>query len=150
MLSATAEHAVRALMQLALLGRECAVTGRQLSSQAGIPPNYLSKILALLNHAGLITATRGSRGGYQLLKRPEQISLTEVVNLFDSPRWRRRCFLDCGHDCEESANCAAHLAWRDCREVFERFLDSTTIASLAGPANLPPLSLPLAKRRRTS
>jgi len=150
MLSATAEHAVRALMQLAVLGRKGAVTGKLLSGRAGIPANYLSKILALLNHAGMISATRGSNGGYRLVKGAEQISLTDVVELFDSPRWRRRCFLDCEHDCEESASCAAHLAWCECREVFERFLDTTTIAALAGSAHVPPARPPEVKRRRAS
>ncbi len=150
MLSATAEHAVRALMQLAVLGRDGAVTGKLLSGRAGIPPNYLSKILALLSHAGMISATRGSNGGYQLLKRPEQISLAEVVELFDNSRWRRRCFLDCGQDCEEAASCAAHVAWQECRQVFERFLDQTTIAALAGPAHRPLVNRPELKRRRAS
>ncbi len=149
MLSATAEHAIRALMQLAVLGRNGAVTGNLLATSAGIPANYLSKILSLLNHAGIISATRGSNGGYQLVRRPEQISLTQVVELFDNPRWRRRCFLDCGHDCEESASCAAHIGWRECRDVFERFLDETTIATLASTTRTQPNKTPELKRRRT-
>jgi Rrf2 family protein len=136
-------------MQLAVLGRNGAITGSLLASRAGIPPNYLSKILALLNHAGIINATRGSNGGYQLVRRPEDISLTQVVDLFDSPRWRRRCFLDCGQDCEESSGCAAHAGWRECRDHFERFLDKTTIATLAGAARMPPIKRPEEKRRRT-
>jgi Rrf2 family protein len=132
MLSTTAEHAVRALIQLAGRGWEASMTGKELSSQAGIPANYLSKILASLGHAGLIRATRGNRGGYQLLRRAEEIRLTEVVEIFDNPRWRRRCFLDCGHACDDAATCAAHEGWLECRSVFERFLDRTTIAGLAG------------------
>jgi Rrf2 family protein len=150
MLSATAEHAVRALIQLAVLGGSGSVTGKQLSCTAGIPQNYLSKILCLLGHAGMIHATRGSHGGYQLVWDASQIRLTDVVNLFDHARWRKGCFLDCGRDCKESEQCAAHSGWQECREVFERFLDRTTIAALAAPVPVPPLVTPQWKGRRAS
>ena len=150
MLSTTAEHAVRALIQLAVLGRNGSVTGRLLSCSAGIPPNYLSKILCLLGHAGMIHATRGSHGGYQLVRDAAQIRLSEVVNLFDHPRWRKGCFLDCGRECKEAEQCAAHAGWQECRDVFERFLDRTTIAALAVPAPDPPLVRPEWMGRRAS
>ena len=108
------------------------MTGRQLSACAGIPQNYLSKILLLLGHAGMIHAIRGNHGGYQLARAPEAIRLADVADLFDNPKWRRRCFLDCGHDCSDAAACAVHDAWMECRAGYERFLDGTTIAALAG------------------
>lgn len=150
MLSATAAHAVRALIQLAVLGPKGSVTGRQLSCTAGIPPNYLSKILCLLGHAGIIHAARGSHGGYQLVRGAEQIRLADVVGLFDDQRWRTACFLDCGRECRQVDQCAAHPGWPECREVFEKFLDRTTIASLASPAQPPSLVGPVGGRRRLS
>jgi Rrf2 family protein len=148
MLSATAEHAVRALIQLATLGRHGCVTGRQLSCSARIPANYLSKILCLLGHAGMIHATRGNRGGYQLVQDAAQIRLADVVSLFDHPRWRKGCFLDCGRECQHAEQCAAHAGWQECRDVFERFLDRTTIAALASPPQ--PLVMPENTERRIS
>lgn len=148
MLSATAEHAVRALIQLAVLAGKGSVTGKQLSCTAHIPPNYLSKILCLLGHAGLIQATRGSHGGYQLLRAAGQIRLADVVYLFDHPHWRTGCFLNCGRECADAGQCAAHPGWQECRDVFERFLDRTTIASLAAPAQ--ELVMPESTERRAS
>ena len=108
------------------------MTGRQLSACAGIPQNYLSKILLLLAHAGLIQATRGNHGGYELVREPGEIRLADVVDLFDNSRWRRRCFLDSGHACDDVTACAAHTAWLECRAAYERFLETTTISELAG------------------
>ena len=150
MFSATTEHAGRALMRLASLGRAGIVTGKQLSSSAGIPPNYLSKILWSLGHAGIRQATRGSGGGYRLRRDAGQIRLSEVVDLFEHQRWRKGCFLNGGQQCKVTPPCTAHTAWVECREVLDRFLDRTTIAALAlssqGPSNEPPK----VKRRRTS
>jgi Rrf2 family protein len=150
MLSATAEHAVRALIQLALLSRDESVTGKQLSSNAGIPPNYLSKILWSLGHAGILQATRGSGGGYRLRRDAGEIRLSEVVNLFEHSRWREGCFLNSGQPCKEAHPCKAHTAWVECREVLDRFLDRTTIAALAVSVQGPPSKPPKVKRRRTA
>lgn len=135
---------------MAVLGRNGSVTGRQLSRSAGIPPNYLSKILCLLGHAGMIHATRGSHGGYQLVQDAGQIRLSDVVNLFDHARWRKGCVLDCGRECKEADQCAAHAGWQECRNVFEQFLDGTTIAALVVPAPVPPLVRPKIKGRQSS
>jgi Rrf2 family protein len=150
MISATTEHAVRALIQLALLGRGGIVTGKQLSKTAGIPRNYLATILWSLGRAGIIQATRGTGGGYRLRRDAGQIRLTEVVDLFEHQRWRKGCFLNGGQQCKEAHPCTAHTAWVECREVLDRFLDRTTIAALAVSAQGPPSKPPKVKRRRTS
>lgn len=135
MLSTTAEHALRALAELATLQPGEAIQGRQLARKADIPANYLSKILWTLAHAGLIDATRGSGGGYRLRRDPARIRLAEVVNLFDRPKWRERCFLGCPRECSDTDACSAHRSWLEVREAFRRFLESTTIAQIATPCS---------------
>jgi len=152
MLSITAEHALRALAELARLQRGEAIQGRQLASKADIPANYLSKILWTLAHAGLIDATRGSGGGYRLRRDPARIRLAEVVNLFDRPKWKERCFLGCPRECSDTDACPAHRSWLEVREAFRRFLESTTIAEIstpcpAAPATAAPARRPGAARR---
>src|SRR5690349_4716071 len=64
MLSTTSEYALRALTRLAAAPDGESMLGRDLAEQAGIPANYLSKIMWTLGNAGLIDATRGNHGGY--------------------------------------------------------------------------------------
>lgn len=146
MLSTTAEHALRALAELATLQRGEAIQGRQLARKADIPASYLSKILWTLAHAGLIDATRGSGGGYRLRRDPAKIRLAEVVNLFDRPKWRERCFLGCPRECSETDACAAHRTWIEVRDAFRRFLESTTIAQIAMPCAAAPAATSAARR----
>lgn len=103
MLSTTSDHALRALTHLARLPEAASILGRDLASQAGIPANYLSKILWTLGNAGIIDATRGSGGGYRLKRCASEIRLFEIVELFDRDRARITCFLGGGKEAPGSA-----------------------------------------------
>jgi Rrf2 family protein len=108
-----------------------AMLGRDLAAEARIPPNYLAKILVALRHAGMVTAARGSGGGYGLSKRPQKIRLIDVVELFEGPRSRPHCLLGEDHDCSDETPCAAHATYRKVRQAHLRFLEGTTIAAIA-------------------
>jgi Rrf2 family protein len=132
MLSITAEHAVRALSEMAAKRNGESVLGKELAVTAGIPPNYLAKILWTLGNAGLIDATRGSGGGYRLRRAPSEIRLREIVDLFDRQAWRTSCFLSSERLCDPDCPCAVHQDWDRVRSAYLGFLDSTTIAQIAG------------------
>lgn len=131
MLSVTARYALRALTHLAAIPEGESLLGKDLAVRAEIPANYLSKILWTLGSARIIDATRGSGGGYRLHRRPEEIHLVEVVDLFDKPRVRQGCFLGQDRECSDSNPCSAHEQWREVGEAYARFLESTTLATIA-------------------
>lgn len=84
-LSKKAEYALRALVAM---GREHEGTNfsiHDLSSNEGIPAKFLEQILLALKNGGLLRSKRGVGGGYQLVTRPERITLGEVITLFDGP-----------------------------------------------------------------
>jgi Rrf2 family protein len=130
-ISVTATYALRALTELAILPGGGMLLGKELSKRAGIPPNYLSKILWSLGGSGLIEATRGIRGGYRLSRPPEEIPLLEVVALFDKTRSREGCFLFGDQPCSDREPCSAHEAWREVGAAYARFLESTTLADIS-------------------
>lgn len=131
MLSTTSEYALRALSYLASLPDTTAVLGRDLAEQCDIPANYLSKILLSLRNAGMISAVRGSGGGYSLGRAAEKIYLIEVAELFDGPRAKPECFLGHHKKCSDANPCSAHQAWRDVRNAYIRLLETTTLASIS-------------------
>ncbi len=84
-LSKKAEYALRALVAM---GREREGTNfsiQDLASKERIPLKFLEQILLALKNGGLLRSKRGVGGGYQLVTRPERITLGEVVTLFDGP-----------------------------------------------------------------
>lgn len=131
MLSVTAQHAVRALSVLAGLPDGVLLLGRELAGRAGIPANYLSKILCVLGSAGLIDATRGSGGGYRLQKPAGEIRLIDIIDLFEHNRATTHCFLDGSRLCSQAERCTAHRAWHELDCAMNEFLRTTTLADMA-------------------
>lgn len=131
MIAVTAQHAVRALLELSTIPEGEALGGRDLARRASIPRNYLAKILRTLGTAGLVDAARGVGGGYRLGRAPTSIRLAEIVELFDPARSAADCLLDNTHPCSDATACAAHRDWRRVRDSYVRFLETTTLAKLA-------------------
>jgi Rrf2 family protein len=78
--SAKTRYAALAMIELALRhdARE-PVQVRCIAGDHGIPAQFLVQILSQLKAAGLVVSTRGSAGGYQLARPPEEVTLGEVV-----------------------------------------------------------------------
>lgn len=130
MLSVTAQHAVRALANMANLPPGESILGRDLSESAGIPANFLAKIMLTLRNAGIVDATRGLGGGYRLSKQPEEITLMEVAELFDGIHARPGCFLGQKHACSDQDACAAHAGWKVVCDAYLNYMTTTTIADI--------------------
>ncbi|MCI0459879.1 MAG: Rrf2 family transcriptional regulator [Gemmataceae bacterium] len=82
-LSAKAQYACVALLELATSPEEQPVQVKSLADAHGISSYYLVQILLSLKMRGLVRSTRGAAGGYQLARRPESISLADIVQALD-------------------------------------------------------------------
>ncbi len=131
MLSATSEYALRALTRLAQLPRGDAMLGRDLAKATGGPSQYLAKIMLSLRNAGLVLATRGTGGGYMLLRPADAIHLIDVVSLFEGPSGWPHCLLRADKKCTSSSPCAAHAHWGRVRDGYLEFLEQTTLNDIS-------------------
>lgn len=129
-LSTTTQHAIRALAQLTRGPQAEYVLGRHLAERAEIPSNFLAKIMLTLRNAGLVEATRGQGGGYRLLVAPEQISLMQIVELFEGVHAKPGCLLGERQECGEEQVCVADERWNVVVGVYLSFLRGTTIADV--------------------
>jgi Rrf2 family protein len=84
-ISAKADYALRAALELAAAPDEEPVKGEQLSEAQDIPLQFLEHILLELKHARLVRARRGARGGYWLARAPETITLADVIRAVEGP-----------------------------------------------------------------
>lgn len=133
MFKTTSEYALRALVRLARLPEGQSFLGRDLAREAGIPANYLSKILLSLRNVGIIAATRGSGGGYRLARPADQILLVEVTELFEGPSRKGACLLSHDHVCSDENPCSGHAAWKQVQDARARFLEETSLAAISHP-----------------
>jgi Rrf2 family protein len=83
-LSARADYAVRALVELAAAGGQ-PIRREQLASAQRIPVNFLTHILLQLRTAGLVRTARGVDGGYLLTRPPDRITLADVIRAVEGP-----------------------------------------------------------------
>src|SRR5258707_15423661 len=84
-LSRTVAYAIQATLQLAQSTSDEPVPCSQLAAEGNMPERFLLQILRHLVTHGILHSTRGVEGGYTLERRPEEISLLEVIEAIDGP-----------------------------------------------------------------
>jgi Rrf2 family nitric oxide-sensitive transcriptional repressor len=137
MISQTAEYALRAIVHLAIEPTE-PQTAQQIAAATKVPLPYLSKVLQALGRARLIHSQRGLHGGFTLLKRPEELSVYEIVQAVDPLRRIRACPL--GLEAHGTNLCPLHRRLDDALALVEQSFRESTIADLL---NEPTTSKPL-------
>jgi Rrf2 family protein len=83
--SAKADYAVRAMIELVDGAEDKPVKGELVSSSQDIPLRFLENILSELRHAGLVQSRRGTDGGYWLAKPADSITIADIVRAADGP-----------------------------------------------------------------
>lgn len=130
--SAKAEYACLAVMALARQGPNAPpLRIREISESHGIPERYLVQILLNLKGAGLVVSTRGASGGYQLARRPETISVQEVLVAVDGPDDSSR---KAAPTVDRRAAQILDRLWDRVREAERSVLERTSVAALASQA----------------
>ncbi len=85
-LSAKAQYACIAMLELAGSHPEAQlVQVKTIADAHGISSRFLVQILLQLKQHGLVRSTRGAAGGYELTRRPESISLADIIHAIDEP-----------------------------------------------------------------
>jgi Rrf2 family protein len=71
--------AVAAVIDVALNSINRPVSAKALAVRHGLPPRHLEPVLQALVHDGILKGVRGPRGGYQLGRKPREISANEIL-----------------------------------------------------------------------
>ncbi len=82
-LTSRSEYALLALIYLARNETDDYQSVDSIAQAQGIPPKFLEQILLALKRAHFLRSTKGQHGGYQMAKSPKEISLAEIIRLFD-------------------------------------------------------------------
>jgi Rrf2 family protein len=129
-MSAKAEYAVRAMVELATLDDGVRVTTDDLANAQGIPPQFLVDILSTLRNDRLVRSHRGRDGGYELARPGTDISIADVLRCIDGPLASVR---DIGlGDLPYSGPTAALTdVWRALRASMRSVLEETSLADVA-------------------
>ncbi len=128
MLSRTGTYALQATLYLAEHRDRNAVSTSEIASRLDAPADYLGKVLRTLGKAGVLTSTRGVRGGYRLVPAPSEVTVADVVTPFDGYEPPKACLL--GGRCNLDDPCSAHARRLEWIEAQRAILRQTTVADL--------------------
>jgi Rrf2 family cysteine metabolism transcriptional repressor len=84
-LTSRSEYALLALVYLARQDSVELTSVELIAKAQGIPPKFLEHILLSLKRSGYLKSSKGQHGGYALAKSPSQITVAQVVRLFEGP-----------------------------------------------------------------
>jgi Rrf2 family protein len=84
-ISAKADYAVRAVIELASATSASPLKGEAVATAQSIPLKFLENILSDLRHNGIIASRRGAEGGYWLALPPEEVTVADIIRAVEGP-----------------------------------------------------------------
>ena len=133
-LTSTTDYAIRIVCYLA--AQRQMISTSELSQELSVPSSYIPKITKKLKQAGIIKACEGIKGGYQIAKQPENISLRDVISCTESTMAISRC-LEKEGGCSKNyiACCKVHQILLDLQNIYNNRLESVKISDSIRPGN---------------
>ena len=136
MLSNTSKYAVRALIYMGIFaGRNEKIGIKKITSDLNIPSPFLGKILQSLVKNKILSSTKGPKGGFSLRKDPKEITLYEIITVFDGEEFFTNCLVDLDACLDFRAKggkaCTIHDCFCDVRRGIRDFYKQTTLATVA-------------------
>jgi Rrf2 family protein len=129
-ISAKADYAVRATIELATSPDGRPVKAERIATAQNIPLNFLENILGELRHAGIVRSQRGAEGGFRLAKPAEHVTIADVMRAVEGPLATVR-----GGPPEESSypGSASELprVWIAVRKSLRQVVERVTVADVA-------------------
>jgi len=114
------DYAVRIVLYLSQKEGKV-VSRKELAEKADIPLSLLSRIGQMLEIADLVYVQKGRGGGYKLKKKPEELTLLDVIEAIHGKVYLNRCVESPGF-CSRSPACPVHEVWIEVNERFRELL----------------------------
>ena len=105
----------------------------EIAESTGLPGANVSQVLKTLAAAGVVASHRGARGGYELAREPEDITVRELVVAFEGPLAVTACVEGAEDNCSVEPLCLLAGGWEQVNSAIRSALDSVTLADLIRP-----------------
>lgn len=130
MFSRSAEYAIRAMTFLAAQPPGKLSGAREISQAENIPMPFLWKILNNLTRLKMIRSFKGVRGGYELARRAQEITVSDIIQATDNIHVVQNCVLGLA-ECNEANPCPLHPLWKEIKTKLADMLEENTLADMA-------------------
>ena len=136
-LSTKSRYGVRAIFDIAYHSGGLETQVNDISKRQEISPRYIEQIFQKLKRAGIIGSKRGPKGGYFLVKKPEEITVGEIIRVTEGDIDPVLCMdpEDPSQPCGRSKECVTRIIWNEAGNKLKEYFDSVTIKDLCKKAH---------------
>ena len=108
-------------------------SAKDISDSTNISHPTVTKLLKILSKSGMLSSTKGLRGGYELSKSPEDISLLDIINAVEGDIALTECSKS-SENCSIASSCCIASKWQSINRVVRDSLSSMNLAKMSqGP-----------------
>ncbi|MCL0081202.1 Rrf2 family transcriptional regulator [Peptococcaceae bacterium] len=134
-LSTKGRYGLKAMFDLALHYGDIPIPLKVVAERQCVSENYLEQLIAVLRKAGMVNSVRGAQGGYVLAKKPEQITVGDIIRVMEGSIAPLDCVKE-GEavDCIQFEHCVSRNVWLRVRDSITDVLDTTTLADMCREA----------------
>ncbi|MBN2666106.1 MAG: Rrf2 family transcriptional regulator [Bacteroidales bacterium] len=138
LLSNSCKYGIRAVVYLASRHTKNNIGIREISKDLDLPSPFLAKIMQQLAKHKILNSVKGPNGGFSLKKKPESITMLDIVKIIDGDNLFKNCLIHDGacYDVKKSRKaCPVHDDYSIIRSNIVKLFRSKTIADLARAAD---------------
>jgi len=137
------DYAIRVVLSLAKHGDGARLSSAKIQKEMLIPKAFMTRIVAQLSREGLVNTFPGRDGGLMLPRPAAQITLKDVVEVFEGPILLSECMQVKGEDdCPFQSNCPVRSKWGRVQVAMMHEMASITFEDLAQEAAGIPMAVP--------
>jgi Rrf2 family protein len=134
MLTKKTRYALAAMRRLAKEYGKGTLLINEIAQTEMIPKRFLESILLELKNNGILSSKLGKKGGYYLIKKPEDVSVLDIVRLFEGavaliPCTSSKYYEPC-ENCLNEKECKIKEIFQDIRDYTYKTLKEKTMADL--------------------
>ncbi|WP_129597667.1 RrF2 family transcriptional regulator [Anaerophilus nitritogenes] len=130
-LSTKGRYGVKAMFELALAFGEGPIALNSIAEKQNLSVHYLEQLFASLRKAGLVKSIRGAQGGYMLSKKPEEITVGDIIRTLEGPVAPSECVIeDEKTECYKADYCVTRTIWERIRDSINAVVDNITLQDM--------------------
>ena len=135
-LTTKSRYGLRALFDIAYHSGTLPTQIQDISRRQQISPRYLEQIFQNLKRAGILKSKRGPQGGYCLSRKPDQITVLEILNATEQDM----LMVDCAGktdkkpkrvtECPFEGKCVTQTVWKEASDLLNDLFSNMTLQTL--------------------
>ena len=130
MISTRGRYAIRVMLDLAKTDSDTFVPLKDIAERQQISKKYLEIIVKDMVNGGLLKGASGKGGGYKLVRKPEEYSVGEIIELMEGTISSVACLADDNYGCPREKICETLPMWKEYDKMVHDFFYSRKLSDL--------------------